>query len=107
MTIRPGASPLPDFPQGLLVCGATGIFFPLPKFIAQCLEWDILGGSVKFERHDMLEALFQRIFDYAADNSSFDTSFVDSVYEYFEKEGDISDKQYQALERITDKWGIE
>lgn len=60
-----------------------------------------------FERHDTLENLFEKIFDFANEHSDFNTEYVDSVYEYFEREGDISDKQYKALERICDKWGIE
>ena len=59
-----------------------------------------------FNRYDEIEKLFEQIYEYAADNSDFNLEYVDSVYNYFEKHGDISDRQFQALERVIEKWSM-
>lgn len=58
------------------------------------------------ERHDTLEEKFEKIFQFAAENPDFETDFVDSVYEQFERNGDISNKQYTAINKICERWGI-
>lgn len=57
-------------------------------------------------RIEMLEDLFSRIYAFADENKDFDTSFVDSVHDQFERKYDISDLQLRSLLNICEQWGI-
>lgn len=63
--------------------------------------------STSFSRFGAIEDKFEKIFEFAAEHPEFDTNFIDSVYEQFEKNGDITDKQLSSLIRIMEKWGVD
>jgi hypothetical protein len=63
--------------------------------------------ATSFSRFDAIEEKFEKIFEFASEHPEFDTEFIDSVYEYFEREGDVSDKQLLSLNRIMEQWGME
>lgn len=56
------------------------------------------------ETSKYISHLFKEIFEYADDNPNFNLEFVDSVYEQFEKNGTLSEKQYTAIENIYENW---
>lgn len=53
------------------------------------------------------EEKIKLIMDWAADNDSFDSSFVEDMLNRIEKGGSLTEKQSQALDNIIDKWQIE
>ena len=42
-----------------------------------------------------------------ADNESFDCSFIDSLTESFETYGNLTDRQFEALENIVERFHID
>lgn len=63
--------------------------------------------SSTFSRYDAIEEKFEKLFEFASEHPEFDTEFIDSVYKYFEENNDVSDRQFQALDRVIEKWGID
>lgn len=55
------------------------------------------------EAMDMID----RIFSYADTNPKFNTEFVESIQEQIDKTDEVTERQFAALERIINKWGIE
>ena len=56
------------------------------------------------ENYRHISYLFREIFDYAEENPHFQTDFVESLFEQFQRESSLSEKQYLALENIHEKW---
>lgn len=53
------------------------------------------------------EEKIELILTWADDNPNFDTAFVESLKESFEKWGRLSEKQIWALDHIIEEWGID
>lgn len=52
------------------------------------------------------EDLLHAVSSWADDNPDFDAGFVESVYEYYQANGFLSDNQEMALENIVHEWNI-
>lgn len=58
-------------------------------------------------RYKSIEDKLSVITEYATEHPDFDTEFVDSLNNQFERKGDLSDKQILALSNIIDKWEMD
>ncbi len=56
---------------------------------------------------DAIEEKIQAVQDWADTHTDFDCDFVDSLGEQLERQGELSQKQIDALDNIIEKFHIE
>lgn len=49
----------------------------------------------------------EMVLEWAKDKPKFDTEFIESLNEFFENNGHLTESQEDALDNIIHKWGIE
>jgi hypothetical protein len=55
---------------------------------------------------NIIQSMFDGFSEWSADNPWFDCSFVNSLEEYYKRNGKLSEKQAQALNNIMGQFGI-
>jgi len=53
-----------------------------------------------------IESKLTMVLNWAGKNKQFDPAFVQSLAEFYEKNGKLSEKQLMALDKIIDRWDI-
>lgn len=56
---------------------------------------------------DSLDEVIDAVLDWADENPSFDTAFVESLQKQYELKGGLTDPQEQALWNIIEQWRIQ
>lgn len=66
--------------------------------------FDVNATNKDRERAEFIEYMFDRIETFALENDHFDTDFTESLREQYDKSGYLSEKQFNALENIYERW---